>query len=171
MWKGAGWGGRLFEAGRLLTFSALRMGAYSRWALIRGWALEEASRELKISNGFLKLAKCWHQCIMLAEWPKTHNWGRWTITNDNKIMYKFNDKGIARYRYKQKQTPWNLWATLVCSSQSPNLVRNSSYFPQVGLCERPPDRMFRSGEALNLYAKFSKILFLSVSFLSSISEI
>ena len=34
-----GWGGRLFEAGRLLTFSAFRMGAYSRWALIRGWAL------------------------------------------------------------------------------------------------------------------------------------
>ena len=34
-----GWGGRLFEAGRLLTFSASRMGAYSRWALIRGWAL------------------------------------------------------------------------------------------------------------------------------------
>ena len=26
-------GGRLFEAGRLLTFSAFRMGAYSRWAL------------------------------------------------------------------------------------------------------------------------------------------
>ena len=34
-----GWGGRLFEAERLLTFSAFRMGAYSRWALIRGWAL------------------------------------------------------------------------------------------------------------------------------------
>ena len=34
-----GWGGRLFEVGRLLTFSAFRMGAYSRWALIRGWAL------------------------------------------------------------------------------------------------------------------------------------
>ena len=34
-----GWGGRLFEAGRLLTFSAFRMGTYSRWALIRGWAL------------------------------------------------------------------------------------------------------------------------------------
>ena len=34
-----GWGGRLFEAGRLLNFSAFRMGAYSRWALIRGWAL------------------------------------------------------------------------------------------------------------------------------------
>ena len=34
-----GWGGRLFEAGRLLTFPAFRMGAYSRKALIRGWAL------------------------------------------------------------------------------------------------------------------------------------
>ena len=34
-----GWGGRLLEAGRLLTFSAFRMGAYSRWTLIRGWAL------------------------------------------------------------------------------------------------------------------------------------
>ena len=32
-----GWG--LFEAGRLSTFSAFRMGAYSRWVLIRGWAL------------------------------------------------------------------------------------------------------------------------------------
>ena len=37
--KEVGWGGRLFEAGRLLTFPAFRMGAYSRWALIRGWAL------------------------------------------------------------------------------------------------------------------------------------
>ena len=27
-------GGRLFEAGHLLTFSAFRMGAYSRWVLI-----------------------------------------------------------------------------------------------------------------------------------------
>ena len=34
-----GWGGRLFEAGRLLAFSVFRMGAYSMWALIRGWAL------------------------------------------------------------------------------------------------------------------------------------
>ena len=29
----------LFKAGNLLTFSAFRMGTYSRWALIRGWAL------------------------------------------------------------------------------------------------------------------------------------
>ena len=35
MGREVGWGGRLFEAGRLLNFSAFRMGAYSRWALIR----------------------------------------------------------------------------------------------------------------------------------------
>ena len=39
-WEGRwGAGGRLFEARRLLTFPASRMGAYSRWALIRVWAL------------------------------------------------------------------------------------------------------------------------------------
>ena len=36
---GGGGGGRLFEARRLLPFSAFRMGAYSRRALIRGWEL------------------------------------------------------------------------------------------------------------------------------------
>ena len=38
---GGGWGGggRFFGTGRLLPFSAIRMGAYSRWALIRGSAL------------------------------------------------------------------------------------------------------------------------------------
>ena len=41
---GWGGGGRLFEAGRLLTFSALRMGAYPRWALIRGGRLLEVGR-------------------------------------------------------------------------------------------------------------------------------
>ena len=34
-----GWGGRLLEADGLLTLSAFKMDAYSRWALIRGWAL------------------------------------------------------------------------------------------------------------------------------------
>ena len=44
---GVGFGcGRLFEfewkgevGGRLLTCSSFRMGAFSTWALIRGWAL------------------------------------------------------------------------------------------------------------------------------------
>ena len=33
MWEGVGWGWAL------INFAAFRMGAYSRWALIRGWAL------------------------------------------------------------------------------------------------------------------------------------
>ena len=37
--RGRGWGGRLFEAGRLLAFSAFTIGTYSSWALIRGWEL------------------------------------------------------------------------------------------------------------------------------------
>ena len=45
-----GWGGRLFEAGRLLTFSAFRMGAYSRWALIRGWALIRINHGKHVKN-------------------------------------------------------------------------------------------------------------------------
>ena len=37
----------LFEAGRLITFSAFRMGAYSRWVLIRGWALIRINTVIK----------------------------------------------------------------------------------------------------------------------------
>ena len=47
---GGGGGGRLFEAGRLLTCSAFRMGAYSRWALIRGWALIRINTVIKTSK-------------------------------------------------------------------------------------------------------------------------
>ena len=51
-----GFGGPLFEAGRLLAFSALRMGAYSRWALIRintvGASIEYINKilQLQIAN-------------------------------------------------------------------------------------------------------------------------
>ena len=49
----SGWGGRLFEAGRLFTFSAYRMGAYSRWALIWGWALIRINTDsLSMGLGF-----------------------------------------------------------------------------------------------------------------------
>ena len=48
MGAGVGWGGRLFEAGRLLTFSASRMGAYSRRALIQGWSLNRINTVYQI---------------------------------------------------------------------------------------------------------------------------
>ena len=52
-------GGRLFEAGRLLTFSAFRMGAYSRWALIRGWALIRINTVVgKTYSVHIQLFKC-----------------------------------------------------------------------------------------------------------------
>ena len=47
-------GGRLFEAGRLLTFPTYRVGAYSRWAHIRGWALNRINTVplvMKITTG------------------------------------------------------------------------------------------------------------------------
>ena len=50
------WGGRLFEAGRscearrLLTFSTFRVGAYSRWALIRGWALKRINTVTRVTE-------------------------------------------------------------------------------------------------------------------------
>ena len=43
-------GGRLFEAGRLLTFPTYRVGANSRWALIRGWALNRINTVLDSFN-------------------------------------------------------------------------------------------------------------------------
>ena len=44
---GGGWSGRLFEGGRLLTFWTFRVGVYSRWALIRRWAVNRINTVLK----------------------------------------------------------------------------------------------------------------------------
>ena len=46
----------LFEAGRSLTFSAFGMGTYSRWALIRGWALIRIITVI-YRTGFIPLPK------------------------------------------------------------------------------------------------------------------
>ena len=52
-----GWGGFLFEAGRLLTFSVFRMGTYSRWTLIRGWALIRINTVVEFYLGFFRTSK------------------------------------------------------------------------------------------------------------------
>ena len=49
-WGGGG-GGRLFEDGHLLTFSAFRMDAYSRWVLIWNWALIRINTVVRVWNG------------------------------------------------------------------------------------------------------------------------
>ena len=51
---GGGGSGRLFKDGRLLTFSAFGMGAYSKWALIRGWALIRIITVCKVSHPKMK---------------------------------------------------------------------------------------------------------------------
>ena len=55
---GRGGGGRLFEAGRILTFSAFRMGAYSRWALIQGGALIKYGMCNKVTSKKDKSVQC-----------------------------------------------------------------------------------------------------------------
>ena len=49
-WGGVGVGA-LFEAGRLLTFSAFRMGAYSRRVLIQGWPFIQINTVISIPEG------------------------------------------------------------------------------------------------------------------------
>ena len=67
-----GCGGRLFEVGRLLTFSAFRMGAYSRWALIRGWALIQINTVsfclLFLSTRSSETTKCWELKVYALLW-------------------------------------------------------------------------------------------------------
>ena len=36
--------GAYFEAGHILTFPTYRVGAYSGWVLIQGWALDRMCR-------------------------------------------------------------------------------------------------------------------------------
>ena len=92
---------------------------------------------------------------MLAERAKTQNCV-------NKIMYKFNDKSLARCRYKQKKSP---------QKTRPRLHLYALLSHQTLSVIAPIFLKLVFGEALNLCAKFSKFLFLSASSLSSVSEI
>ena len=70
-------GGR--GGGRLLTFSAFRMGAYSRWALVRGWALIRINTVCKQliwfgkqteAQSYNQLQRCLkHWTLLELKWP------------------------------------------------------------------------------------------------------
>ena len=49
---GGGWvlirGFSCLRGGRLLTFPAYRVGTYSRWALIQGWALNQINKVISL---------------------------------------------------------------------------------------------------------------------------
>ena len=57
-------GGLLFKAGRLLTFPTFSMGAYSRWALIRDWAVNQINTVLglltHLSNNIIFCCNFYH---------------------------------------------------------------------------------------------------------------
>ena len=71
-----GWGGRLFEAGRLLTFSAFRMGAYSRWAVIRGWALIRINTVYHSNTKQNCLSVCPSICLSVCPYVQPCHVGR-----------------------------------------------------------------------------------------------
>ena len=61
-----GWGGRLFEAGRLLTFSAFRMGAYSRLgAYSNKYGLLILFRDILLPINIV-IFKCNIRCVILS---------------------------------------------------------------------------------------------------------
>ena len=101
---GGGWcrGGSLFEAGRLLTFSSFRMGAYSRWALIRGWALIRINTVLKSIDD--------KQCVILLLLDRSAAFD----TVDHKILLH---RLRSRFGIKGKALSW-LQSYLTDRSQS-----------------------------------------------------
>ena len=75
--------------------------------------VQETSRNLKQAENFtkacfLKLANADINISYLLNGRKL------TQNCDQKIMYKVKDKRLARYRYKQKQTPRNLDLGYTC---------------------------------------------------------
>ena len=103
-------GGRLFEAGRLLTFSAFRMGAYSRWVLIRGWALIRVNTvsQTEINFWFSRSAKqCQNPCSgpppVYQDLSTCHDWPVNKAIVNLPIRLKGNSKRIS------SSVSWVLW--------------------------------------------------------------
>ena len=108
--KGVGWGGCLFEAGCLLTFSAFRMGAYSRWVLIRGWALIRVNTvsQTEINFWFSRSAKqCQNPCSgpppVYQDLSTCHDWPVNKAIVNLPIRLKGNSKRIS------SSVSWVLW--------------------------------------------------------------
>ena len=84
-------GGRLFEAGRLLTFSAFKMGAYSRWALIRGWAL------IRINTVFCRAAPLGTPVYCLQSHHSPVNDLSTVVQLTNRLLRFWADGGFVYY--------------------------------------------------------------------------
>ena len=118
--SGRGRGGRLFEVGCLLTFSAFRMGAYSRRAIIRGWALMPIntvpSRRYQLSSKLLRISFAWFQDInrcFLADIPQKvdniHQVIRFAYSSISSVQFLFEIQLFRRerhllFKFTQEQT-------------------------------------------------------------------
>ena len=102
--RGRGWGGRL------LTFSAFRMGAYSRWVLIRGWTLIRVNTvsQTEINFWFSRSAKqCQNPCSgpppVYQDLSTCHDWPVNKAIVNLPIRLKGNSKCIS------SSVSWVLW--------------------------------------------------------------
>ena len=127
--------------------------------------VEEMSRNITRTENFRRHV-FWNS-LMLADIDIAcllNGWKHWTVIRRSCTNLKIKAKQDTDTN-KSKPLETSTWATLVYSTQSPNLVSNIPHFPQVKLPVGCP------GEALNLCTKFSKFLFLSVSSLAPVYEI
>ena len=109
--SGWGRGGRLFEASRLLTFSTFRMGAYSKWVPIRGWALirintvvvwwfeANADLGLKIANS----VTLWGFPVQLTIIPRARRayWAYWLRGHEGERNNCFSEIQLVRQKYRE----------------------------------------------------------------------
>ena len=125
VWVGGGGGGRLFEAGRLLTFSAFRMSAYSRWVLIRGWALIRINMVINWSGYPLKVGKSplhHDQCF-------TRLFIRmWTFNIITRDRHKNGSYAFALYLKGWHQGDWHLQIIISKASFKINNLDPSTVF-------------------------------------------
>ena len=135
--------------------------------------VQETSRNLKQAEKlqrhvFWNSLKLW----MLTSIHLIHRacWMCETQNCDNKIKYNFNDKSLARYRYKQKQTPWNLDLGYTCITLLTHQILSviTPIFLKL-VFVKLPDGMSRW--SFELVCEILKVPILSVSSLSSVSEI
>ena len=89
--EGRGWG----KGGHLLTFSAFKMGAYSRlgaylrWGLIRGWALIQINTVIEFVSDIVDNSCAKQTDIIRLEFSKAFD-----KVPDNRLLYKLENYGI-----------------------------------------------------------------------------
>ena len=99
--------------------------------------VQEISRNITRAENFRR--HIFWNSLMLADIDIAcllNGWKHWIVIRRSCTNLKIKAKQDTDTN-KSKPLETSTWATLVCSTQSPNLVSNIPHFPQVGLCEAP----------------------------------